>query len=167
MSPRRASALLLPLLLAALAGCSTTDERWAEASYEHLSYASLYNVVLTTIDAEGYPVTIRDPQRGTVETDWVYGQSNTVVRGPARRKVYATITPLDGADGYRVRLRVAEEVIPRGGLLATHPRASDDWKPFDDNFDIAEYLMAKIAALLVGNRVSPDFERRWGLPEER
>jgi hypothetical protein len=168
---RRMSALRI-LALVALAsllatGCSTTQERWAEAAYENLSFSSLYNVVVTTVHTEGYPVVKRDPGAGTIESDWVYGLSNSVVRGPARRKVFAEIEPLDGVDGYRVRLRVSEEVIPKGGLLATNPRASEGWEEWDDNFDIAEYLMTKIETLLLGNRVSPDFERRWSLSGER
>ena len=51
-------------------------------------------------------------------------------------------------DDFRVALRVAEEVIRKGGLLATNVRAWDDWEEFDDNFDDAEYLMAKIQALV-------------------
>jgi hypothetical protein len=160
-------ALLAVLLLAA--GCASSNERWAEAVYAKISYQNLYGVVQTTIDAEGYPARVRDVQTGRIETDWVYGNSNTVVRGPARRKVFARIEPLpeEEGDGFLVRLRVAEEVIPRGGLLAVNPRESDDWEAFQDNFDTAEYLMAKIAALLPDHRVSPDFERRWGLPAER
>jgi hypothetical protein len=162
----------LPLLLAALAllcsSCASSKERWAEAAYGRISYHDLYGIVQTTIDAEGYIARVRDVQNGRIETDWVYGNSNTVVRGPARRKVFARIEPLpDDEDGYLVRLRVAEEVIPHGGLLAMNPRESDDWESFQDNFDVAEYLMAKIAALLSDNRVSPDFERRWGLDGDR
>jgi len=154
MSSLRAVLLvLLPALLAG--GCASSKELWAEATYRNLSYSSLYGVVLTTIDAEGYPVRMRDPQRGSVETEWVYGMSNAVVRGPARRKVFATIEPLDDGTGYLVRMRVAEEVIPKGGILNMNPRESEDWESYKDNFDIAEYLMAKVAALLSENRVSP------------
>ncbi len=159
--------LVLPLLL--LCGsCASSKERWAEASYQKISYQNLYAIVQTTIDAEGYPARVRDVQKGRIESDWVYGNSNAIVRGPARRKVFAHIEPLDNeVPGYRVRLRVAEEVIPRGGLLAMNPRETDDWESFEDNFDTAEYLMAKIAALLAENRVSREFEERWGLTGDR
>jgi len=155
----------LPLLLAGLAllccSCASSKERWAEAAYMNISFQNLYGLVQTTIDAEGYPARVRDVRTGRIETDWVYGNSNSIVRGPARRKVIARIEPLpEGEDGYLVRLRVAEEVIPRGGLLAMNPRESDDWESYQDNFDTAEYIMAKIAALLSDNRVSADFERQ-------
>jgi hypothetical protein len=164
MSPWK-SLLLLALLLSC--GCASSNERWAEAAYGGISYQNLYGVVQTTVDAEGYAARVRDVQKGRLESDWVYGNSNTVVRGPARRKVFAVIEPLPDEAGYLLRLRVAEEVIPRGGLLAMNPRASEDWEAFEDNFDAAEYLMAKIDALLSENRVSLDFERRWKLPADR
>jgi len=164
--PKHMPLLLLPLLLLCCS-CSMAKERWAEAAYQKISYQNLYAVVQTTIDAEGFPARIRDVQKGRIESDWVYGNSNSKVRGPARRKVFAQINPLPDDAGYVVRLRVAEEVIPRGGLLEMSPRDSDKWEPFEDNYDSAEYLMAKIAALLAENRVSPDFERRWGLRADK
>ena len=139
-------ALLLPPLLAAT-GCSSTPERWAETRVDDVTYSVLYNLVLTTIDAEGFTVRKREPQSGHIESDWVYGTSQRRVRGPSRRKVFAVIEPIED-DDFRVALRVAEEVIRKGGLLATNVRASDDWEEFDDNFDDAEYLMAKIQALV-------------------
>lgn len=138
-------ALLLPLL--ATAGCSSTPERWAETRVNDVTYSVLYNLVQTTIDAEGFIVRKREPQTGRIESDWVYGTSQRRVRGPSRRKVFAVIEPIEN-DDFRVAVRVAEEVIRKGGLLATNIRASDDWEEFDDNFDDAEYLMAKIAALI-------------------
>ena len=139
-------ALLAPLLLLS-AGCSATKERWAETRVDDVSYSVLYNLVLTTIDAEGFTVRKREPQSGRIESDWIYGTSQRIVRGPSRRKVFALIEPLEG-DDFRVALRVAEEVIRKGGMLATNVRASEDWEEFDDNFDDAEYLMAKISALV-------------------
>lgn len=154
MSLRRAAPLLpsltllllvLPSLLAT--GCTSTPERWAETRVDGVSYSVLYNLVLSTIDAEGFTVRHREPQSGRIESDWVYGTSQRTVRGPSRRKVIAVIEPFEG-DVFRVALRVAEEVIRKGGLLATNVRASDDWEEYDDNFDDAEYLVAKIAALI-------------------
>ena len=149
--PRLAKPLLLLALLGpvliATAGCSGTQERWAETHVNDVTYSVLYNLVLTTVDAEGFTVRKREPQSGRIESDWVYGTSQRSVRGPSRRKVIAVIEPVEDND-YRVSLRVAEEVIRKGGLLATNVRASDDWEEFDDNFDDAEYLMAKISALI-------------------
>ena len=139
-------ALLLPTLLST-AGCRQTPERWAETRVDNVTYSVLYNLVLTTIDAEGFTVRKREPQSGRIESDWIYGTSQRRVRGPSRRKVFAVIEPIEN-DDFRVALRVAEEVIRKGGLLATNVRASDDWEEFDDNFDDAEYLMAKIQALV-------------------
>ena len=138
--------VLVPALLST-AACSGTQERWAETRVNDVTYSVLYNLVLTTVDAEGFTVRKREPQSGRIESDWVYGTSQRSVRGPSRRKVFAVIEPLEN-DDFRVALRVAEEVIRKGGLLATNVRASDDWEEFDDNFDDAEYLMAKIAALV-------------------
>jgi len=146
MSHHRAALLLLPLLLLS-AGCSSTPERWAETTVSDVGYSNLYNLVLSTIDAEGFTARKREPQTGHIESDWVYGTSQRLVRGPSRRKVFAVIEPLEG-DSFRVAVRVAEEVIRKGGLLATHVRESEDWEEYDDNFDDAEYLMAKISALV-------------------
>jgi uncharacterized lipoprotein len=147
MPSARAALLLLPLLLLLAAGCSTTQERWAETRVNGVGYSNLYNLVLSTIDAEGFTARKREPQTGHIESDWVYGTSQRMVRGPSRRKVFAVIEPLEGGD-FRVAVRVAEEVIRKGGLLATNVRASEDWEEYDDNFDDAEYLMAKISALI-------------------
>ena len=68
------------------------------------------------------------------------------VRGPSRRKVLAEIVP--AGEGYDLRLRVREEVIRKLGLMATDVRRSDDWEPFPDNLDDAEFLMTKMQALL-------------------
>ncbi|HZL98696.1 MAG TPA: hypothetical protein VFD43_00460 [Planctomycetota bacterium] len=147
MPSRRILPLLLPALLLLTAACSSTQERWAEAHARGVSYPVLYNLVLSTIDAEGFTVRKREPQKGRIESDWVYGTSQRLVRGPSRRKVFAVIDPSEEG-GFRVAVRVAEEVIRKGGLMATHVRASEDWEEYDDNFDDAEYLMAKIAALI-------------------
>ena len=66
-------AALLLLLAALLPSCASVNERWVHSSYSGISYGSLYNVVLTTVDAEGFPVRTRDPGAGRIETDWVYG----------------------------------------------------------------------------------------------
>ena len=147
MPSRRSSPLLVLALLLLTAACASTKERWAETRAHDISYPVLYNVVLSTIDAEGFTVRKREPQKGRIESDWVYGTSQRLVRGPSRRKVFAVIEPVDRRV-FRVAVRVAEEVIRKGGLLATHVRASEDWEEYDDNFDDAEYLMAKIAALI-------------------
>jgi hypothetical protein len=147
----RAMRLLLPLALLLLPACSALTERWAEATFHDLSYPSLYAVVLSTVDAEGYAVTQRDPQTAELHSDWIYGTSRSVVRGPSRRRVHARMEPA-GEGAWRVRLRVEEQVIRKGGMLATNVRESENWEEFEDNFDDAEYLMAKIAALLREHR---------------
>jgi len=147
MSRRLAPLLLLLLAAWPSAGCSATKERWAETTVHDVSYPVLYNLVLSTVDSEGFPVRRREPQAGRIESEWVYGTSQRLVRGPSRRKAFAVIEPLKD-DDFRVAVRVAEEVIRKGGMLATNVRESEDWEEYDDNFDDAEYLMAKIAALI-------------------
>ena len=143
---------LLPLLaVLLLTGCSSVSERWAEAHFYDISYPSLYGVVVTTVDAEGFAVRDRDPQTAEIHSDWVYGTSMRVVRGPSRRRVHAELLP-QGEDAYLVRLRVEEQVVRKGGMLATNVRESENWEEFDDNYDDAEYLMAKVAALLQAHR---------------
>jgi hypothetical protein len=134
--------------LTVLSACASIEERWAEAHFVGISYPTLYNQVLTTVDSEGFVVRHRFPEAGRLESDWIYGTSQRRVRGPSRRKVFAVIEPDERPDGFVVRLRVAEEVVRKGGLLATNVRASEDWEPFDDNFDDAELLMAKLVALV-------------------
>ena len=139
------------LALLFLAGCTSGSERWAEARFEGISYPSLYGVVLSTFDAEGYPVRERDPSVANMKSDWVYGTSMRMVRGPSRRRAHAELRSV--AEGqWLVRVRVEEEVVRKGGMMATNVRESENWEPFDDNFDDAEYLMAKIAALLDAHR---------------
>lgn len=147
----RAMRLLLPLALLLLPACSSLGERWAEATFQGLSYPSLYAVVLSTVDAEGYGVPQRDPQTAEIHSDWIYGTSRSVVRGPSRRRVHAEILQA-GEAAWRVRLRVEEQVIRKGGMLATNVRESENWEEFEDNFDDAEFLVAKIAALLREHR---------------
>jgi len=139
------------LALLLLAGCTSVGERWAEAGFEGISYPSLYGVVLSTFDAEGYAVRERDPSAATLESDWVYGTSMRMVRGPSRRRAHAEIKSVR-EDMWLVRVRVEEEVVRKGGMMATNVRESENWEAFDDNFDDAEYLMAKIAALLDAHR---------------
>jgi hypothetical protein len=144
----RAGRLVVVLFAAAwLAGCASNRERWAEGSFANVSYPVLYNVALTTVDAEGFVVRYRNPQQGEFESDWIYGTSQRVVRGPSRRKVYVRIQPEEG-DRYLVRLRVAEEIVRKGGMMAVNVRESEDWEEFDDNYEDAEYLMAKLVALI-------------------
>ena len=143
---------LLPwLALLLLAGCNVLNERWAEARFEGISYPSLYGVVLSTMDAEGYVVREREPSAASLESDWVYGTSLRQVRGPSRRRAHAEIKPV-GQDQWLVRVRVEEQVVRKGGMLATNVRESENWEDYEDNFDDAEYLMAKVAALLDAHR---------------
>ena len=142
------------LALLFLAGCTAGSERWAEARFEGISYPSLYGVVLSTFDAEGYPVRERDPSVANMKSDWVYGTSMRMVRGPSRRRAHAELRSV--AEGqWLVRVRVEEEVVRKGGMMATNVRESENWEPFDDNFDDAEYLMAKIQALVQAGQAVP------------
>ena len=143
--------LVAALTLLLLASCSSFSERWASAQFNEISYPALYQVVVTTLGAEGYVVRNFDAQTAKLDTEWVYGTSQRQVRGPSRRKVIALIEPVEDED-FRVSLRVAEEVIRKGGLLATNVRESDDWESFDDNYDDADYVIAKLAALLDAHR---------------
>lgn len=149
--------LPLPLVLAALlsmTGCvsvGSPTERWVEQHFDEFSYGTLFNVVLTTVDAEGFPARVRNPDAGEIESDWVYGTSVRKLRGPSRRKAIVRISSVDGAEGvYLVRLRVAEEVLRKGGLLAAGPQRAkeDDWESFQDNVENAEFLMQKIVRLV-------------------
>jgi len=141
--------LLLAVLL--LAGCAGVQERWAEATFTDISYPALYGVLLTTIDAEGFVVRDRNAQTAEIHSEWVYGTSQSVVRGPSRRRVHAAIELLDD-DALHVRLRVEENVVRKGGMLATNVRESENWEPFEDNFDDAERIMARLSVLLDLNR---------------
>ena len=163
-TPAGAVLAALGLLCALAPGCASPGERWAEGAVAGVSYSVLYNVVLTTVDAEGFVVRYRDPQKGAFESEWVYGTSQRVVRGPSRRKVYARIEPVEG-DRFLVRLRVVEEVIRKGGLMHVNVRESDDWEPFDDNYEDAEYLMARLMALIAAEGTPlPPAEQAGGTP---
>ena len=157
----RSRAWLVGLALLVVACSITEKRRWAEARFEGLSFSVLYASVADLFEAEGFDVTIRDASGGIVESEWAYGTSRREVRGPSRRKAIAEVEKL--APGvYVVRVRVAEEVIRKGGLLATKLRDSDDWETFPDNFEDAEYLAAKLRAMLdehqVPVEVDPDAE---------
>lgn len=142
----RLTALLVAL---ALAGCSGPRERWAAFELQGLTFANLYLSVLDVLGAEGFPVKARDPGLGTIESEWLYGTAVREVFGPSRRRALVRIAPSPTREGaFELRIRVAEEVIRKGGLRATRIRESGDWEPWDDNFDDAEYLAAKIRALL-------------------
>jgi len=150
----RVAAAAALLCVALASGCAGFSERWVEARFDEVSYASVYNIVLTTVDAEGYAVRNRQVNTGEISSAWVYGTSQRAVRGPSRRRVHARVEP-DGERSWLVRLRVEEEVVRKGGLLATQVRESDNWEPYEDNFEDAEYLIARIAALLAEFRRQP------------
>ncbi|MHC4846457.1 MAG: hypothetical protein ACYTCU_09890 [Planctomycetota bacterium] len=154
----RVPKLLLPLLLVASGlGCATDEaHQWAESRFVGLSYEALFGVVASTIDGEGFAVRRHDTTTGEIETDWAYGTSLREVRGPSRRKVHARVEIDDATGGFRVRLRVAEEVLRQRGELATHVRDSTDWERYSDNWDDATYLMAKLTALLRDYRVTAE-----------
>ena len=150
----RSRHLFVCLLVAAFAlpSCSTTPERWAVLNFERLSYSNLYQQVADALDGSGYRVLKQDPGSGRIETDWEVGPSLQEVRGPSRRKVVARVNALD--DGrYEVRVRVAEQVIRKGGTLAREIRSSTDWEDWKDNYEEAEYLLARLGALLQEYRV--------------
>lgn len=151
--------LLACLLLGALAltSCAAHAERWAVLRFERLSYSNLYQQVADALDGSGYRVIKQDPGSGRIETDWDIGPSLREVRGPSRRKAVARINAVDHDDDggtiYEVRVRVREQVIRKGGLLAHEIRSSEDWEDWKDNYDEAEYLLARLGALLQDYRV--------------
>jgi hypothetical protein len=147
----RAMRLVAALTLLLLASCSSFSERWATASFSNISYGALFSTVVNTLGNEGYSVRDVDAQTAKVQSEWVYGTSQRQVRGPSRRKAHAEFTPL-GEREFQVRIRVEEQVIRKGGMLATQVRESDDWEAYEDNYDDADYLIAKVAALLDANR---------------
>lgn len=154
ITPARWAALPVLALLALTAACTLLNHtpvmhRWARTEFEGLSYTSVYSLVATTLDSEGWDVRERDIESGTLVTDWRHGPSHREFRGPTRLKVHAEIEPYDG--GCRVGLRVQSEVLAKGGVLAYNPRESDDWEPVDDDFDRAEVLLARVRSLVRWN----------------
>jgi len=154
--PSRALAwLLLALGIATGGACASSSERWAEVTVHDLGYTNLYHAVLDLLEVEGFHVSRRQPGGGEILSEWLQGISTREVRGPARRRVHVQITAVDtdedddtDDEAYLVRLRVEEQVVRKGGFMSTGPRQEKDWEEFDDNFDDAEYLAAKIRALL-------------------
>ena len=140
-----------------LGACAVRPERWAVMNLERLSYSNLYQQVADALDGSGYRVMKQDISSGRVETDWQYGPSVREVRGPSRRRAIAQVNALD--DGlFEVRVRVLEQVIRKGGTLARHIRESDDWEDWKDDYDEAEYLIARLGALLSEYRVRLDVD---------
>ena len=136
-----AAALLLP-------GCASNTERWAEVSVYELGYQNLYHAILDLLEVEGFHVVRRDPREGTIESEWLLGISRREVRGQSRRRCHVDIEA-KGEGEYVVRIRVEEQVVRKAGLLGNAARFDeDDWEPFPDNFDDAEYLVYKVRALL-------------------
>jgi hypothetical protein len=149
--------VLLVSLVVAGGACVTDDaHQWAESRFAGITYESLFSLVATTIDGEGYPVRKHSTATGEIETDWVYGTSLREVRGPSRRKVHARIEIDRNTGGFTVKLRVAEEVLRKRGELAMHVRDSTDWEHYGDNWDDATFLMAKVSALLKDYRVTTE-----------
>lgn len=150
-------------LLVGLVACAGTGERWAEVRFTDISYPNLYRSVADVLASEGFPSAVEDTSSGTLESEWQYGTSVREVRGPSRRKVHVLIEeaepPPEGAEitgpvaQWVVRLRVAEEIIRKGGILARNIRQSDDWEEYRDKFEDAELLAEKIRALLAEHHV--------------
>ncbi|GEM_PF-2314908 len=136
------------LLTGSLSGCLSTPELWAEMSFDGLAYDNLWVVVIDLLDSEGFHVITGDPGSGSLESEWLYGTSVREVRGPSRRKAVVEISNRLEAPGWKVRLRVREEVIRKGGMRATQIRDSAEWEEWHDNWDDAEFLAAKIRARL-------------------
>jgi len=145
----------LAILLVLAAGCAAAPtDRWVERRFDGFSTGVMFNLVLVSLDAEGFAPRDRNPDTGEIVTDWVVGLSNREMRGPTRRRVHAVVTAHE--EGRQlVRLRVATQVIRRGGLLAVNVRESEDWESIPDDVDSAELLLAKIAALVRTARGAP------------
>ncbi len=142
--------LIACLLSGVLGGCAAMPEaRWVERRFGDIGYQSLYTVVLASLDDAGYLVRSRDPDAGRVETDWAYGMSQQEVRGPSRRKVVVELDD-EAADWYMLRLRVPQQVVRKGGLLAKGVRniPDDKWEGYGDDEMEAQLLMAKIQSIL-------------------
>ena len=152
------AALVVPLvsiLFACAGGCAAAPtDRWVERRFEPLTMGAMFNLVLVSIDAEGFVPRLRNPDTGEIESDWVIGLSNRVLRGPTRRRVHAVVQA-HPEGGQLVRLRVATQVIRKGGLLAVNVRDSDDWESVPDDVDMGELLLAKIAALVRTTESAP------------
>ena len=147
---RVSGAALLLLFVVLSPACESEKARWAALELNDISFADLYLSVIDVLDSHGYAVASRDPNAGTIESDWIYGTSVRQVFGPSRRKALVEVTPSPRGEGsFSVRVRIREEVMRRLGLRATHIRESDDWEEWKDNFDEAEYLAAKLRALLL------------------
>lgn len=142
------SALAHLLVGATLSGCLSTPELWAEVNFDGLAYDNLWVVVIDLLDSEGFHVIAGDPGSGSLESEWLYGTSVREVRGPSRRKATVEISQRLEGPGWKVRVRVREEVIRKGGMRATQIRESAEWEEWHDNWDDAEFLAAKIRARL-------------------
>lgn len=147
-SHRASLGLILAFVALLTAGCASSKERWAEVRMQELSFQNLYSSVLDMLELEGYSVHMRLPDTGEIETAWLNGISKREVRGPSRRKVHVVIEPEEGPRLFVVRMRVEEQIIRKGGMLASGTNQDDDWEAFPDNFEDAEYLAAKLRALL-------------------
>lgn len=141
------STLLLALGLALLPGCAGPPPLWAELDFERIGYGNLYVSIVDLLEVEGYVVASRNPDSGVIETEWLIGPSIREVRGPSRRKAVVEVEPT--GERLHVRLRVREQVIRKAGMGATNLRFNDDWEDYRDNWDDAEYLAAKLRALLM------------------
>ncbi len=138
----------LALSLSLAVGCASTRERWAEVTMHDLGYQNLYHSVLDLLELEGFYVILRLPDTGRIESEWFRGDSRREVRGPSRRKVHVEIERKKGERAYVVRLRVQEQIIRKGGMLAIDTRDESLWEDYPDSFGDAEFLAAKLGALL-------------------
>ena len=129
-------------------GCASTTQRWAEVNMQDVSYQNLYASVLDMLEMEGYFVRKRLPDLGEIETEWLRGISRREVRGPSRSRVHVDINRAEGRRRYVVRMRVEEQIVRKGGMLSAGEHRESDWESFPDNFEDAEYLAAKLRALL-------------------
>lgn len=151
--------VLASCLLVGLAACASSRERWAEVRFAELSYPNLFRSIADVLASEGFPPAGEDTSEGTLETEWQYGTSVREVRGASRRKVFVVIeeqpatADAQNADvTWIVRLRVAEEVKRKSGLLDRSEHG--EWEEYRDNFEDAELLAEKVRALLADHHVS-------------
>lgn len=150
--------LVVVLACSLTTSCASNKERWAEISMQELSYQNLFASVLDMLELEGYLVHMQLPDTGEIDTDWLRGISRREVRGPSRRKAHIEIKPLEGPRQFVVRIRVEEEIIRKGGMLARENAKESEWEPFPDNFEDAEYLAAKLRALLADYAIKVQIE---------
>lgn len=149
MRPVPALAILALALIPCVA-CSTLSPkitpRWIDEEVETGSEQVLWEVVLMTLDREGYPIgSGANPAKREVETSWREVLQPFRGRG-FRERATVRLEPLPERR-YRVRVRVERET--NESLRPTDP-VHAEWKPAADDEGAAQRLMQYIRAFMGG-----------------